>query len=101
MPDLHHQRPQHRRRKLALLLLLLTVAFAGCAAPRSQPAPPGRAAATAPTEALASSDVCPQRLHDLSGGLLLYYFQSRKLPGNLSALELPGGITGAAEALIC
>ena len=89
------QRRLHSLRSSAVILLI--AALVGCATKGAD----GRKPATAPAEAMSSLDPCPQRLHDLSGGLLLYYVQHQKLPPSLGALPLPGGATAESDTFVC
>ena len=91
---------QRRDRLGRSVIVLLLAAMVGCAGPKGG----GQAKPTTqPIAATAADDACAQRLHDLSGGLLLYYLQHQSLPMKLSQIELPGGEAGRAamDALIC
>jgi len=88
---------QRRDRISRSVIVLLIAAMAGCAGPKGDKPKP----ATQPAGPTAADDACAQRLHDLSGGLLLYYVQHQSLPMKLSQIALPGGAAAATEALIC
>ena len=99
---MHHLLQRNRRRLLRNEVIVLAVfvaaALTACSSPRKQ-----TTATTQATEAaISESDACPQRLHDLEGGLLLYYAQNRRLPPTLASLVLPGtDAAAAAEAILC
>jgi hypothetical protein len=65
---------------------------------RCTPATPQRSA-TPKAARSSASDPCALRLHDLLGGLLLFYAQHDALPPNLKSLPLPSG--DIAEAMHC
>ena len=90
---------QRRDRLSRSVVVLLLAGMVGCAGPKGGSAKP----ATQPAAATAADDACAQRLHDLSGGLLLDYLQHQSLPMKLSQIELPGSEAGRAamDALIC
>jgi len=71
---------------LALCGLIAAVLMVGCGPPPAQPASP-----PAPRSG-GYIDPCAQRLHDISGGLLLYYATRRALPTTLSALKDHGAV---------
>lgn len=88
----HHRLRDLVRNDARILACLLLIA-AGCAAPAPKradvPSKPGSSA----------TDPCATRMHDLLGGLLLYYATHNDLPPNLKSLELPSG--NAADAISC
>jgi hypothetical protein len=65
----------------------MVVALVGCSAPSAKP----QAESQRSSQSSSASDPCAQRLHDLVGGLFLYYAQHNQLPENLKSLELPSG----------
>jgi hypothetical protein len=65
--------------------------LAGCTAPASEPvgetpAPP----ASAPEVVELAHDACANRLHDICGGLLLYFMRYGDLPATLDVVDVPG-----------
>ena len=96
-----HRPPQPARRRggrlrnSGFILLLCAVALSAARCAPAKPTP-----AAKPKSGLSSAtDPCAQRLHDLLGGLLLYYAQHDALPPNLKSLALPSG--DVAEAMHC
>ena len=73
--------------EMAVLLAVAALAAAGCG---------GSERRTAPDD---QTDPCAERLHDLSGRLLLYYAEHEALPR--SVRELDKGIPGPAVPVIC
>ena len=82
-----------RHSAIALLCVTLILSCARCAtpAPRRTTEPKG--------SPFSVNDPCAMRLHDLLGGLLLYYAQHDDLPPNLKSLPLPSG--DIATAMHC
>ena len=65
----------------------------GCAAkPRATPRP---------VAAMANTDPCAMRLHDLSGDLLLYYARQGELPATLGEFAGQSASPGAESAAAC
>jgi len=91
-------------RHLLGICLLAWVLSAGCAAPAapqaSAPAP--AAAATGEPAKLSNTDPCAMRMHDLCGGLLLYFAQHQDLPSKLEDLAtIPGLDAPGGAAFVC
>ncbi|MGE5609947.1 MAG: hypothetical protein ACM359_11885 [Bacillota bacterium] len=63
----------------ASLLLLAAVLSVGCQSSSSSPTPAARKAA--------NTDPCAERLHEISGAFLLYYFKNHTLPKTLEDLR--------------
>ena len=78
------------RSKTFIFVLIL---LGGCAAPDRKSVP-----ATQPISA-DITDPCATQLHDLMGGILLHYAQTKALPSDLKSLKLPTG--QQSEALSC
>jgi hypothetical protein len=86
----------HRQHRLLRVLEIEVIALAlammvGCASSSSRHGAKTQATANGFSQPSSASDPCALRLHDLVGGLLLYYAQHNELPPNLKTLELPSG----------
>jgi len=80
-------------RMLRRFALLMAVWIAGCAAPAERtpaetrrPAPP-----PSPVEPITATDECATRMHDIAGGLLLFYAMHHDLPAKLEQLNTLAG----------
>jgi hypothetical protein len=71
--------------------VLLGLLLAGCTNPAPSPRTADPAQQLKQPVGLSNTDPCAMRLHDICGGLLLYYFQNAELPERLQDLNnIPG-----------
>ena len=69
------------------MTIVVATLVAGCG---SDGAPAPSTDASIATAEPSAVDPCAERLHDLTGGLLLYYYQYGRLPESLAEVSAPG-----------
>lgn len=90
------------RRNAFLILVACALVAAGCAndgATKPPTAPPPRVSADPlpAGAAMSNTDPSAQRLHDLCGALLLFYFEQQRLPESLEELKSSPGDSEAVS----
>ncbi len=71
-----------------LVVCILLVGLVGCASTSSPPTPQAQ-----PTPPAIEIDSVADRLHDISGSLLLFYHAQRRLPVSLAELSMGTGLS--------
>jgi hypothetical protein len=82
---------------LSLLALALGCANNGSARSARNKPTPSPAPAPAGQPPISNTDPCAMRLHDICGGLLLYYLQNQDLPASLTELSKFPGVDEGLE----